>query len=426
MSEDTWGPNISEVWVVIDDQADYGRVLRDIRERLEQVPGYVFQVKQFLRERMDEVLTGTTADIVVRVVGPDLATLRSQASLIADGMANVEGVADLRLEQQVEVPQVELLLQPQQAARYGFSVGGLNQAIQTLLRGRQVGQVYEQDRVFDVVVRARPDIRSNPDELGRLLVDSPQKEKIPLEAVAQIGVVDAPNIINREGANRRFLVTCNAEGRDVASVVRDIRRRIAPALAALPEGYYVEIGGEHEATVRAARRLWLLSGAALVGIFIMLYLDFRSVGLATMVILSVPLAGVGGLAAVLLSGGDVSLGSMVGFVTVFGIAVRNGILLISHYRHLQQNDNMTMGKELILKGAAERLAPILMTASSTGLALLPLVVRGNLPGHEIEYPMAIVIIGGLVSSTLLTLFLLPVVYEWFGWKFAQRQDVKSA
>ena len=162
------------------------------------------------------------------------------------------------------------------------------------------------------------------------------------------------------------------------------------------------------------------SGAALVGIFIMLYLDFRSVGLAVTVMLSVPLAGVGGIAAVWLSGGDVSLGSMVGFVTVFGIAVRNGILLISHYRHLQQDEGMVIGKELILRGATERLAPILMTASSTALALVPLVVRGNLPGHEIEYPMAIVIIGGLVSSTFLTLFLLPVLYEWFGWRSQTR------
>jgi CzcA family heavy metal efflux pump len=426
LSEDTWGPNVSEVWVVIDDKVDYDHVLREIRECLEAVPGYVFQVKQFLRERMDEVLTGTTADIVIRVVGPDLTVLRAQAGRIAEAIRDVEGVADLRTEQQVEVPQIEILLLPRKAARFTFSVGDLNRDIQTLLKGARVGQVYEEDRVFDVVVRAAPSVRSNPHELGRLLVDSPNEEKIPLEAVARIGLEDAPNIINREGANRRFHVTCNAEGRDVASVVRDIRQKMKPVVSGLPAGYHVETSGEHEAGAKAGRRLLLLSGAALVGIFIMLYLDFRSVGLAVTVLLSVPLAGVGGVAAVLLSGGDVSLGSMVGFVTVFGIAVRNSILLISHYRHLQHDEAMPVNRQLIVRGASERLAPILMTASSTGFALLPLVVRGNLPGHEIEYPMAIVIIGGLISSTFLTLFLLPVLYEWFGWRLIQKPTDHSS
>lgn len=422
LSEDTWGPNISEVWVVIDDEADYDRVLRGIRERLESVPGYVFQVKQFLRERMDEVLTGTTADIVIRVVGPDLKVLRSQATSIAEAVRDVEGVADLRTEQQVEVPQIEVLLLPRQAAKYAFSVGDLNRDIQTLLKGTRVGQVYEEDRVFDVVVRADPDLRSQPDELAQLLVDSPNDEKIPLGAVAQIGLEDSPNIINREGASRRLHVTCNAEGRDVASVVRDIRQKMESAVSDLPEGYHVEIGGEHEASSAAGRRLVLLSCAALVGIFIMLYIDFRSVGLTFTVMLSVPLAGAGGIAAVFVSGGDISLGSLVGFVTVFGIAVRNGILLISHYRHLQQQEGIAAGRELALRGASERLAPILMTASSTALALLPLIVRGNLPGHEIEYPMAIVIIGGLISSTFLTLILLPVLYEWFGWRLLPQDE----
>jgi CzcA family heavy metal efflux pump len=418
LSEDTWGPNISEVWIVIEEQADYDTVLREIRKQLETVPGYAFQVKQFLRERMDEVLTGTTADIVIRLVGPDLDALRAQATKIADAMKGIEGVGDLQMEQQAEVPQIEVTLRPRQAARYGLSVGRLNRDIHTLLKGRQVGQVYQQNRVFEVVVRARPEERSNPRELGRLLLDSPDGGKIPLDAVADINLVDAPNIVNREGADRRFLVTCNAEGRDPAGVVKDIERRIAPVLSDFPDGYYAELGGEHEAGRSAARRLLLLSGAALVGIFMMLYLDFRSVGLAALIMVSVPLAGVGGVAAVLIAGGDVSLGSMVGFVTVFGIAARNGILLISHYRHLQHDEGMVIGPELVLRGAAERLAPILMTAASTGLALLPLVVRGNLPGHEIEYPMAIVIIGGLLSSTFLTLFLLPVLYQWFGWRLA--------
>jgi CzcA family heavy metal efflux pump len=420
LSEDTWGPNISEVWVVIDEDADYNQVLHDIREGLE-IPGYQFQVKQFLRERMDEVLTGSTADIVIRVVGPDLGILRSEANRIALQLEGIEGIQDLRIEQQVDVPQIEVLLRPKDAARYTFSVGDLNQDIQTLLQGSRVGQVYEQDRIFDVIVRAAPHVRSQPTALGRLLVDAPSGDKVPLSAVANIGFVNAPNAINREAASRRILVTCNAEGRNVARVVQDIQANLDPVRATLPAEYHLEFAGQYEARAAAARRLLLLSGAALIGIFILLYLDFKSVGLSLMVMLSVPLACVGGVAAVVLTGGDVTLGSMVGFVTVFGIAVRNGILLISHYRYLRSEENLPVGRELIVRGASERFAPILMTASSTALALLPLVLRGNLPGHEIEYPMAIVIICGLVSSTFLTLLLLPVLYEWFGWRFAFRQ-----
>ncbi len=414
LSEDTWGPNISEVWIVIDDEADYDAVLQEIRESVEKIPGHVFQVKQFLRERIDEVITGTTADVVIRIVGPDLALLRTQAENIFEAIDGIDGIEDLRVEQQVDVPQIRVLLQPRKAAQYGFSVGQLNRDIQTLLRGTRVGQVYEQDRVFDVVVRATPTVRSSPTTLGRLLVDSSTSEKTPLAAVASIDLVDGPNAINREQASRRMLVTCNAEGRDVASVMGDIQRKLAPLQSSLPPGYHLEFGGEYEARSEAQQRIFLWSLVALVGIFTLLYIDLKSVRLATMVMFSVPLACVGGIISVLIAGGNVSLGSLVGFVTVFGIAVRNGILLISHYQHLRQVEGLNFGQELILRGASERLAPILMTASSTALALLPLILFGNLPGHEIEHPMAIVIVGGLVSSTILTLVLMPVLYAWLG------------
>jgi len=237
---------------------------------------------------------------------------------------------------------------------------------------------------------------------------------LPLRAVAGLGIIEGPNAVNREAGSRRILVTCNAEGRDVAGVMSDIRARIASKVPALPEGYRLEYGGEHEAKQAAQNRLLLLSAAALIGIFLFLYLDFRSVRLALLVMLGVPLACVGGIGTVLLAGGDVSLGSLVGFVTVFGIAVRNGILLVSHYQHLRAEEGMPFGRELIVRGAAERLAPILMTAMTTALALLPLAVMGNRPGHEIEHPMAVVILGGLISSTFLSLVLLPVMYQWIG------------
>jgi Cu/Ag efflux pump CusA len=420
LSEDTWGPNISEVWTTLEEGRDYNHILAQIRDTLDDIPGYAFSTKQFLRERMDEVLTGATADIVIRVVGPDLAVLRPLAGNIAEAMQSVQGVADLRVEQQVDVPEIQLSLRPQQAARYGLSVGELHQAIQTLLRGTRVGQVYEQDAVFDVIVRAHPDDRTGPAAMARLLVDSPTEEKLPLRAVAGVSIEDAPNIINREGGSRRILVTCNVAGRDVAGAVHDIQAKVKSSVTLPPSGYHLEFGGEYEARNDAQRRLWLLGSVALVGIFVLLYLDFKTVRLTAMVMLSVPLACVGGVAAVLLEGGDVSLGSMVGFVTVFGVAVRNGILLISHYEHLAKQEGVPFGHELIVRGALERLTPILMTAAATALTLVPLVVLGDRPGYEIEHPMAVVIVGGLISSTLLSLVVLPVLYQRFG-----RQNARS-
>lgn len=410
LSEDTWGPNISEVWVVLKPSADYDETLAALREQVEEIPGAQFQVKQFLRERIDEVLTGVTADIAVRIVGEDLHVLQELGTKIAATISGVRGIEDLRVEQQVDVPQVEALLRPQDVAAYGFSVGALNQAIQTTMRGTVVGQVYEREAVFDVVVRAHADHRRAPDDLGRILVDAPNGDKIPLSAVAQIAVNAAPNVINHEAARRRLLVTCNAEGRDVAGVVADIQQRLRTEGPQLPTGYHLEIGGEYQARSEAAQRLGLLSIASLVGIFVLLYLDFKTIRLTSLVMMSVPLAAVGGVAAVLLTGGNLSLGSLVGFVTLFGVTIRNGILLISHYEHLRQEDPQADLRSVLLRGAAERLAPILMTAGTTALGLLPLILSGELPGSEIEHPMAVVIVGGLLSSTFLTLFVLPVLY----------------
>jgi len=408
LSEDTWGPNISELWITLDSDADSDAVLHDINKSLENVPGAVFQTKQFLRERIDEVLTGATSDIVIRVIGPELDKLRQQAELIRDAIAGIAGVNDLQVESQVNVPQVEVLIRPREAARFGFTVGALNADIQTLLRGTTVGQVYDQDRVFDVVVRAHPDIRRDPQSLGELRIDAPTGEFIPLNTVTDISVNHAANLINREQASRRILITCNANGRDVASVIADIQTRLAAQVSLLP-GYRIEYAGEHAARAEAQSRLLLLSAAALLGIFMLLYLDLQSMRLSLLVMLSVPLACVGGVAAIVLTGGNVSLGSLVGFVTVFGIAVRNGILLITSFRHLQASEPTLSTREIIVRGAGERLAPILMTAGSTALALFPLIIHGNLPGHEIEHPMAIVIVGGLMSSTFLTLYVLPVL-----------------
>ena len=412
LSEDTWGPNVSEVWISLTDDADYDRVLADIRQVLERTPGYAFQAKQFLRERIDEVLTGSTADLLVRIVGPDLQVLRKHAAEVAGVIGEIRGVKDLRVEQLVDVPQIDVLLKPRATAEYGLSVGATNQAIQTLLRGAQVGQIFEADSVFDVVVRSAPGLRDDPRALRDVMLDGPQGHPLPLGALADVSVTSGPNMINREQGRRRLLVTCNAEGRDVESVMSDIRERLRSKVP-LPAGYHFEFAGEFAAKAEAQQRMLWLGAASLLGILLLLYLDFQNLKLSLLVMLSVPLACVGGVASVLLNGGDLSLGSLVGFVTVFGVAVRNGILLISNYLHMQQH-GQAFGPELVLRGSVERLAPILMTAGTTALAIIPLVVAGNLPGHEIEHPMAVVIMGGLASSTLLTLFVLPAVYLKFG------------
>jgi len=409
LSEDTWGPNISEIAVVLAPDADYDEVLDALRDL--ELPGVQLQVKQFLRERIDEVLTGSTADIVIRIVGDDLDVLRTIAGNVVRAVEGVEGLADLRPEQQVDVPQIDVLLKPQSLSGYGLSVGDVNHAIQTLLRGTVVGQIYEQDMIHEVVVRAHPDVRDDPMLLGRLLIDSPANEKLPLSALASISITEAPNIVSHESTHRRMLVTCNAVGRDVASVMQEIQHRIAEQVKLPAAGYRLEFGGEYEARKEAQGRLMWFGAASLLGIFVLLYLDFKTLRLTLMVMTSVPLACVGGVAAVVLSGGNVSMGSLVGFVTVFGIAVRNGILLISHYRHLERDESMPLDGELIMRGAMERVVPILMTAGTAALGLLPLVIFGELPGNEIEHPMAVVILGGLVSSTALTLFVLPVLYQ---------------
>ena len=424
LSEDTWGPNVSEVWISLADDADYDQVLEQIRVVLDRTPGYAFQAKQFLRERIDEVLTGSTADLLVRIVGPDLQILRQHANDVATLMAEVPGVQDLRVEQLVDVPQVEILLKPQATAEYGLSVGAANHAIQTLLRGTHVGQVFEADSVFDVIVRSDSTLRDDPRGLKDVLVDGPQGHPIPLSGLADVGITSAPNMINREQGRRRLLVTCSAEGRDVESVMADIRERLRSKIS-LPAGYHFEFAGEFAAKADAQQRMLWLGAASLLGILLLLYLDFQNLKLSLLVMLSVPLACVGGIVSVLLAGGDISLGSLVGFVTVFGVAVRNGILLISNYLHLQEQ-GQPFGSQLILKGSVERLAPILMTAGTTAMAIIPLVVAGNLPGHEIEHPMAVVIMGGLVSSTVLSLFVLPAVFLRFGQTVVRSRESRAS
>ncbi len=413
LGEDTWGTNYSEMYVSIDAKGrDYKTVLKRVQNALDGTPGVVSRVKQFLRERIEEVISGVTAPVVVRIYGPDLETLLQKAQEAAKLMAAMQGVQNLQVEQQVMVPQIEVGIRRQAAALYGLTPGALKDAVQTAFLGRTVGEVFEGDRFFDIVVRAPETARAQLGSVRQLLIDTPSGARVPLETVADVRFLPSPNVISHENTFRRILVTCGA-GRDVASLTKDIERALAHGLS-LPQGYHVEYGGEFEAQRQGQRRMLALGVVALFGIFVLLYLDFHSPRLSTLVMLSVPFALIGGVMAVVITGGSVSLGSLVGFVTLFGIAVRNAIMLVTHYRHLEEQEGMAFGRELILRGAEERLSPILMTALAAALALLPLVVGSGKPGQEIEHPMAVVIIGGLLTSTLLNLVVLPALYERFG------------
>ncbi|MFO0938472.1 MAG: efflux RND transporter permease subunit [Gemmataceae bacterium] len=419
VADEVYGPNFTELWISIDPNADYPATLKRIQHAMEGYPGMFCDVQTYLKERSKEVLSGTSYSIVVRLFGPDMEGLRAKAKEAEKVMATVDGVANLKVESQVLLPQIELRLRPEAAERYGLTPGHVRRATTTLLRGSKVGEVYEGQKRFDVVVWGAPSCREDVAALRSLPIDTPSGVLVRLGDVADVLVVPMPNEIKRESASRRLDITCNVQGRDLGATAAEVEQKVR-ALS-FDAGYHPEFLGEEAARRESSKRLYTLAGLALLGVILVLYSDFKSWRLTLIVAFTLPFALVGGGVGVMLSGGVVSLGSLVGFVTVLGIAARNGIMLVSHYRHLEDHEGESFGVAMVRRGSEERLAPILMTALATGLALLPLVISGQKPGHEVEYPLAVVILGGLVTSTLLNLFLLPPLYLRFGYR-ATKQD----
>ncbi|MEJ7811101.1 MAG: efflux RND transporter permease subunit [Gemmatimonadaceae bacterium] len=420
VADEVVGPNFTELWISLDPKVDYEETVAKVQTVVDGYPGLYRDLLTYLRERIKEVLTGASASLVVRLYGPDLAVLRAKAQEIAGTMAKVEGLADLKVQPQVLVPQIEVKVRTDAAARVGLTGGAVRERVETLVRGRKVGEVYEEQRAFDVVVWGVPDVRSDVTTLALLPIDLPGGGTVPLGEVAAIRLTPTPNEITRENVSRRLDVTANVRGRDLGGVARDVERAVRTVK--FDAGYHPEFLGEYAAQRESSQRLLWLSLLAMVGIYLILHADFGSVRLATLVFASLPFALIGGVVAVWLTGGVLSLGSLVGFVTVLGIAARNGIMLVSHYRHLEQAEGAPFGRELVLRGSEERLAPITMTALVTALALLPLVVAGDRPGHEIEHPMAVVILGGLVTSTVVNLFLMPALYLRYGGAIAEVRE----
>jgi CzcA family heavy metal efflux pump len=421
VADEVYGPNFTELWISISPEVDYSATLKKIQAAMDGYPGMFCDVQTFLKERSKEVLSGTSYSIVVRLFGPDLDVLRAKAKEAEKVMGSVEGVTNLKVESQTLLPQIEVRLRPEAAERYGLTPGHVRRATTTLLKGTKAGEVYESQKRFDVVVWGVSSCRDDIASLRLLPIDTPAGVQVRLGEVADVLVVPMPNEIKREAASRRLDITCNVQGRDLGAVAAEVEEEVRGLK--FEAGYHPEFLGEEAARQASSRRLSLLAGLALFGVILVIFSDFGSWRLTLIVAFTLPFALVGGLAGVGLSGGVVSLGSLVGFVTVLGIAARNGIMLVSHYRHLEDQEGVAFGQGLVRQGSEERLAPILMTALATGLALLPLVLSGQKPGHEVEYPLAVVILGGLVTSTLLNLFLLPPLYLRFGRRTAAEREV---
>jgi CzcA family heavy metal efflux pump len=412
VADEVVGPNFTELWISVREEADYEATLHEIEQVTYSYPGLYRDVLTYLRERIKEVLTGTSAAIVVRVYGPDMDKLRAKAKEIESAISNVPGAINLKVESQVLVPQVEVSFRPQAAERFGLTAGHVRAASTTLLKGAKVGEVFEEQKKFDVVVWGVPSVRTDLGAIQSLPIDTPAGTQVRLGDVAEVKIVPTANEIKRENASRRLDITCNVQGRDLGSVAEEIAVKLKDI--SFDREYHPELLGEYAARQQSTNKLYALAALSLIGIVLLLYVDFQTWRPTLLVALTIPFALIGGVIAVLISGGVLSLGSLVGFVTVLGIAARNGIMMVSHFRHLELEEGEPFGAALIIRGCEERLTPILMTALTTGLALVPLVVAGNKPGHEIEYPLAVVILGGLFTSTLLNLVLLPPLYLAFG------------
>jgi CzcA family heavy metal efflux pump len=426
LGEDTWGVEYSELEVDLQKgEEDPARVQREIRQTLLDVPGFSFEVMPFLTERIKETLSGTTGAVVVKVYGDDLPAIDRTAEMVARVLNSIPGHDNVLIEPQTGAPESVVRVRPEDAARYGLRNAGILDAVHAAFQGATVGQVYDRNRVIDLVVRLDEGFRTDPDVVANLWLSvlpgeskTPNTEtgvtagKVRLKQVADVYLSSGRFLVAHEGGVRRVAVTCNVKGNEVESFVSEAERRLA-ALN-MPAGTYYRLGGEHEAKRTAQRELLLLSLGAAAGILLLLWTAFGSVRRLVLLLLNLPFALLGGVAAVYMAGGVLDVGSLIGFVTLFGITLRNGIMMVSHWQHLREEEGMEWGSELVFRGSRERLAPVLMTALVTGLGLLPIAIGSGQAGREIEGPMALVILGGLVTSTALNLLVLPVLYRRFG------------
>jgi CzcA family heavy metal efflux pump len=408
LDEHALGVNTSEVEAPFElTDRDRQAFMTDVREKLSGVVGANVTIGQPIGHRIDHMLSGTRANIAIKIFGPDLSTLFSISNQVKSVIQDTKGLVDLSVEQQIDIPQIQIKARREMLARYGITIGEFAEFVDVAFAGKLVGDIYEDDKRFDFILRFDESNRGSMENIRNAWIDSRDGRKIPLIEVAEIVSSSGPNTINRENVQRKTVVSANVSGRDQRSVVDEIQQKIGRSVK-LPEGYRIEFGGQFEAEEEASRTLVATSILSLLIIFLLLYLEFHDAQISGIILLNLPLALIGGVMSIWLTSGIISIPAIIGFITLFGIATRNGILLVSHYRTLQAE-----GKSLIdtvVIGSRDRLSPILMTALTAGLALIPLALGGDLAGNEIQSPMAKVILGGLLSSTLLNIFVVPIVY----------------
>jgi CzcA family heavy metal efflux pump len=423
LMDEVVGANFGENWISVSPDVDYEETRGQVQEVVAGYPGLRRDVQTYLRERIKEVVAGSSGAIVVRIFGQDLDVLRQQADEVEKELSAISGISDLSVELHEAIPQLDVQVDLAAARKYGVKPGDVRRAVSVLVSSEEVGDLFRAGKAYDVHVWSTPEFRQSVTDIRNLLIDTPGGGHVRLADVADVSVKPTPNIIEREAASRKIDVFANVAGRDLGSVAAEVDQRLENVR--FPIGYHAELFGEAEEQESAQGRLFAYGALAFGGILLLLVAAFGSWRLAALFFLSLPMALVGGVLAAWLGGGVISIGSLVGFLTVFGIAARNGILLINHYQHLEREEGEPFGPELVIRGARERLSPILMTALATGLAILPLVVTGDIPGHEIEHPMAVVIVGGLATSTLFSLLVIPSLYLRFGRRRAGARPVSE-
>ena len=409
LDEHALGVNVSEIEAPFElKDRSRSELVAEVREKLGTIVGANVEIGQPISHRIDAMLSGTKANIAIKLFGDDLNRMFTLGNEIKSAIQGIPGIADLNVEQQIERPQLVISPKREMLAKYGISLPEFSEFVNVCLAGEAVSQVYEKGKSFDLTVRVKDNLRDEMEKIRNLMIDTGDGQKIPLNYVAEIRSAMGPNTISRENVKRKIVISTNVADRDLRSVVNDIQAQV-DAQIKLPEGYHIEYGGQFESEQAASRTLALTSFMSIVVIFLLLYHEFRSVKESAIILINLPLALIGGVFALLITTGEVSIPAIIGFISLFGIATRNGMLLISHYNHLQQEEGHGV-YDSVIRGSLDRLNPILMTALSSALALIPLALSGDLPGNEIQSPMAKVILGGLLTSTFLNGFIIPIGY----------------
>ena len=420
LDEHAMGVNSSEIELELHDKGrKRSELMKDIREKLSSIPGVVINIGQPISHRIDHMISGVRAQIAIKLFGEDLSILRAKAAEIESAIKAVPGIVDLQSETQIDIPQLHVRIDREQAKRHAVMVGEVAEYAELAFQGKAVTQVMEGRKTYDVVMRFDDASRESAEAMRAIPIETLRGNRVPLGLLAEVAPASGPNVINRENVSRRLVIQANVAGRDLVSTALEVQRIIQDKVT-LPTGYFVTFGGQFEAEKSATRMIALLSLVSFIGMFVLLCTHFRSVNLAIQVMISIPLAFIGAVVGVYVTGGSLSVATLIGFITLTGIATRNAIMMLSHYIHLMKHEGEKFDLSMLFRGTQERLVPVLMTALTAALALTPLIMAGHEPGKEILYPVSVVIFSGLFSSTLLNLIVTPLIF----WRFSKRALLK--